>query len=205
MKKIAIVAVSVFALVLVLFIFAAVYAFKTIKPASETINQNLAQFFSQIIYLPPGVGPSLNFEKTDYFWEMETLENEVVGIKLSHNTAFQKDQNIIYLSLEKEEKGDPSIFNKVLPAVIADPQSLAAAQDPPKANLEKNPKYAYNNIKLAVKPETNQTTKITWEFEKSKLPEDLKTQYQKLDATPPPLLRFLYSLPHFILGLFSGQ
>ena len=155
--------------------------------------------------LPQGIGPSLDFDKTDYFWEMEMPEHEVVGVRLSHNTAFQKDQNIIYLTLEKEEKGDPSIFNKVLPAVIADPQSLAAAQDPPKANLGANTKYAYNNIKLATKPETNQTTKITWEFEKSKLPDDLKEQYQKLDSIPPSLLKFLYSLPHFIIALFSGQ
>ena len=205
MKKIIIIAVLAFAIVLVLFILAAVYAFKTVKPASKVINQNLAQFFSQVIYLPQGVGPSLDFDKTDYFWEMETRQNEVVGVRLSHNTAFQKNQNIIQLTLEKEEKGDPSIFNKVLPAVIADPQSLSAAQDPQKANLNANPKYGYSSIKLAVKPETNQTTKITWEFEKSKLPEELKVQYQKLDTIPASLLKFLYSLPHFILELFSGQ
>jgi hypothetical protein len=174
------------------------------KPTTENINRLLAKEFSKVIYIPNGIpSPIQGFYETIYFWEMETPEKEVIGVRLKHNTAFNKDQNKIILTLEKEEKGDPSIFNKVLPAVIADQQSLEAARDPKKANLSANSQAGYNSIKLSVLPDTGQTTQVIWEFDKAKLGDELTNNYKKLEKLPPPLLGFLYTLPHFILSLLA--
>lgn len=203
MKKILIIVAALIFLLIAAFIFAIYYSFTTVKPTTEQINQDLASYFSRVVYIPKGIPPPIQgFEETIYFWEMETLEKEVVGVRLKHNTAFEKNQKVITLTLEMEEKGDPSIFNKVMPAVIADQQSLSSAREPEKANLSANEEVGYNGIKLSVIPERKQTTQVIWEFEKSNLPEELKSKFKKLENLPA--LGFLYSLPHFILSLFSG-
>lgn len=206
MKKLLVAVALSTALLIILPVAAIVYSFTTVKPTTQSINQDLAEYFSKVIYIPKvGIPPPIQgYNETIYFWEMETLEKEVVGVRLKHDTAFAKNQNVITLTLEKEEKGDPSIFNKVLPAVIADKQSLDAATDPKKANLAPNPNAGYKSIKLLVLPQTGQTAQVVWEFEKSKLPDDLKSKYQKLGNLPSPILKFLYTLPHFILSLFSA-
>lgn len=205
MKKVLLITVGFLILIIFLLIVAVVYSFSTIKPATQAINEELAQYFSKVIYIPKGIPPPIqDFNETIYFWEMETPDKEVVGIRLKYDTALTKDQKTIRLTLEKEEKGDPSIFNKVLPAVIADKQSLDSARDPQKANLSGNPDAGYNNIKLSVLPQSGQTVQVVWEFEKSKLEDNLVSKYNKLTRVPEPLLRFLYTLPHFILSLFSA-
>lgn len=191
-------------LLIILTVTAIVYAFSTVKPTTEAINQDLGEYFSKVIYVPQGIPlPIQGWRETIYFWEMETLENEVTGIRLKHDTAFSKNQKTISLTLEKEEKGDASIFSKVLAAVIADEQSLDSARDPQKANLSANRVVGYNNIRLSVIPATGQTTQIVWEFDKSSLPQNLQAKYKKLEIIPEPLLKFLYALPHFIISLFS--
>lgn len=187
-----------------LMIAAIVYSFSTIKPTTEEINKDLAEYFSKVIYIPKGIPPPIQgFAETIYFWEMETPDKEVIGIRLKHDTGFAKDKNTIRLILEKEEKGDPSIFNKVLPAVIADKQSLDAARDPQKANLSANQHAGYNNITLSVLPGSGQTAQVIWEFGKSNLGDDLTAEYNRLGNIPPGLLKFLYTLPHFILSFLS--
>ncbi|MBI3443212.1 hypothetical protein HY008_00925 [Candidatus Woesebacteria bacterium] len=184
---------------------AIVYGFSTVKPTTQAINLDLAQYFSKVIYIPKGIPPPIQgWSETIYFWEMETPQNEVSGIRLKHDTAFSKNQSTVRLTLEKEEKGDPSIFVKVLEAVIADKQSLDSARDPIKANLSANREVGYGSMRLSVIPATNQTTQVVWEFAKSDLPQDLQAKYKKLEAIPEPLLRFLYALPLFILSLFSA-
>lgn len=203
MKRILIIAGALILLLIAAFIFAIYFSFTTVKPTTEQINQELANYFSRVVYIPQGIpSPIMGFEETIYFWEMETLEKEVIGVRLKHNTGFDKNQKTIILTLEMEEKGDPSIFNKVMPAVIADQQSLNSARDPEKANLSTNKDVGYNSIKLSVIPERKQTTQVIWEFEKAILPEELKSKFKKLEKLPA--LGFLYSLPHFILSLFSA-
>lgn len=205
MKKLLVAAGALSLIFIILAVAAIIYSFSTVKPTAQAINQDLAEYFSKVIYIPKGIPPPIQgWQGTIYFWEMETPQNEVGGIRLKHDTAFSKNQKTIKLILEKEEKGDPSIFLKVLEAVIADKQSLDSARDPQKANLSANREVGYNNIKLSIIPATSQTTQIIWEFDKSNLPQTLQAKYQKLESIPEPLLRFLYGLPHFILSLFSA-
>jgi len=102
------------------------------------------------------------------------------------------------------EGGDPSIFNKVLAAVVADDQTVKSAQDIERANLAANQKAGYSKIDLMIKPETKQVLKISWTFDKNDLEEDLKKDYQGLSKYPKPIFGFLYGLPSLIMGLLSG-
>lgn len=183
---------------------AVIYSFTSIKPSTEEINKSLAKKFSQVIYIPNGIAsPTQTFDETSYSWEMETPQKEIIGVILKHNTAYSRNQQKITLILEMPQGGDPSIFTKVLPAVIKDKQSLESALNPQKANLSANSTVGYENIKLSILPQTNQTVQVTWEFEKSKLEDDLASNYKRLSRLPESQLKFLYSLPHTILGLLS--
>ena len=206
MKKIVIASfATIFALLVLLFIIIISVSFKTIKPTTEAINRDLASYFSKIVYIPEGIPPpQQTLDKTEYFWEMETPQGEVTGIRLKYDPSFTQDKNTIQVTLEMPQNGDPSIFNKVLPAVISDKQSLDSARDPQKANLSANQQAGYKSIKLLVLPETNKTAQIVWEFDKFNLPDDLKSKYKRLEKFPPGVLKFLYTLPHFILSLFSA-
>lgn len=206
MKKI----VIIFVLIVVVLLTSAIAAgiivsFTVVKPTTESINQKLAELFAKIVRIPEGIlPPNIGFDSTSYFWEMETIEKEVTGIKFTYNPAFSKDQTVILAILEMPERGDASIFNKVLPAVVADRQSLNSALDVEKANLSANQDAGYSKINLSVKPETKQTIKITWEYEKSTLGNDLRQDYTKLAKYPKSLLSIFYGLPHLIIGLLGG-
>lgn len=160
---------------------------------------------ARIVYIPEGIPPPVfGYESTDYFWEMETPAGEVTGIRFNYRPSFAKNQRTITAILEMPEGGDASIFTKVLPAVVADGQSLKSAQDPQKANLTANPEVGYHQIKLTTKPETGQTIKIVWEFEKKTLDNQTLRFYQKLDKYPESYLKILHGLPSLILGLLGG-
>ena len=154
--------------------------------------------------IPEGIPPpAQGFDETSFFWEMETIEKEVTGVRFRYTPAFSKRQDTLVATLEMPEGGDVSIFDKVLPAIISDSQSLKSALDPQKANLSANIQARYQKIILSVKPETGQTTKISWEFEKNTLTEDLSNLYLKLKY-PEPILRILYSLPHLTFSLLGA-
>lgn len=195
------ISLSIFAV----FILAIFISFKTVRPTTESINHDLENYFAKIIYIPSHIPrPMQDFDFTEYFWEMETPQGEVTGIKVRYNPAFTKDQNIIQVTLEMPQGGDPSIFNKVMPAVIADKQSLDSARDPLKANLGSNESAGYEKITLFVKNETNQTTKIVWEFKKQSLGEEINKKYARLATYPIGLLKWLYGLPHLVLSLLAA-
>ena len=134
--------------------------------------------------------------------EFRTMATD--GKHLYYNPAFVRNQSVILATLEMPEGGDVSIFNKVLGAVVSDKQSLNSALDIEKANLSANQDAGYSKINLSIKPETKQTIKITWEYDKSKLGNDLSQDYAKLAKYPPSLLGIFYGLPHLIIGLLGG-
>ena len=206
MKRLVIISV-IFILVFIIasIITAIIISFTVVKPTTEAINQKLAEHFAKIVRIPKGIlPPNIGFDLTSYSWEMETIEKEVTGIKFSYNPAFVRNQSVILATLEMPEGGDVSIFNKVLGAVVSDKQSLNSALDIEKANLSANQDAGYSKINLSVKPETKQTIKITWEYDKSKLGNDLSNDYTKLAKYPPSLLGIFYGLPHLIIGLLGG-
>src|SRR5579872_6692939 len=160
MKKIIITVVLVLILTITLVITAAFYSFSTIVPTTQAINRDLGKYFSTVVYIPNGIDPPVQtFDQTIYQWDMQTNQNEVVGVKLTHDTGFAKGDNTITLTLEKEEKGDPSIFEKVLPAVIADKASLNIALDPKQSNIESTTEASYQSFKVDDRSSSQKATK----------------------------------------------
>lgn len=190
---------------LALLIWAIYLSFSLVRPTTEQINKQLAsQVFSKIIRIPEGIQrPSYEFRQTRYFWEMETNQKEVTGINFTFNPAFTKTEDKIVASLEMPQNGDPSIFTKVLPAIVSDNQSLKSAQDPEKANLSENSQALYSKLELNRDSKNNQTIKIIWTYEKSKLPQEIQDLYQKLNY-PPKILKVLDSIPGFLINLARG-
>lgn len=206
MRKSLLIAVTLLFLIAVIALTAALtLSFKVVKPTTDAINQKLTQKLGQLVRIPQGIAPpNRGFEGTSYFWEMETLQNEVTPVIFKFTNAYsQKDQQIIAI-LEMPEGADASIFNKVLSAIIIDKQALQAALDPDKANLEANQSIGYSQIALTIKPDTKQTVRITWEFNKEALPKDLENGYAKLSKYPPALLRVLFNIPGLFFTLLSG-
>ena len=205
MKKPLIIFLAISSILIALFILLIIISFTTVRPTTDLINKSIAQGLSKLVRIPVGIpSPALSFDETVYLWEMETLDKEVTGVRLVHETGLSDFQDKINVVLELQENGDPSIFNKVLPAIIADPQSLNSALDPQKANLSANESVGYTGIELAIRESTGQTISIKWDFRKENLSPELPGLYSKLNIYPQPALRFLYELPNIILGLLSG-
>lgn len=206
MSKKIVISLSLFFIALIFLAVAAViYSFSVVKPTTEAINKNLAKHFAKIVYIPQGIPPPIyGFEETVYFWEMETPAKEVTPIRFKYHTGFSKNQDTIQAILELPEGGDPSIFGKVMPAVIADQQSLASARDPQKANLGANRQAGYDALKLTLTENTTQTVKIIWDFEKGAFDKETQKLYRKLDKLPEPLGRILFALPPFTISLFGA-
>ncbi len=195
----------IFIILLAVFIRAIYLSFSVVRPTTEQINKKLTSLvLSKIIRIPEGIQrPSYEFERVRYFWEMETNAKEVTAVNFTYTPSYTRDEKEITATLEMPEKGDPSIFTKVLPAVISDDQSLKSAQDPDKANISANEQSGYTKLALEKDPKNNQTTKITWTFEKSKLPQEIMTLYTKINY-PPKILKFLDSIPSFLINLARG-
>jgi len=176
-------------------------SFTYIKPATEAINLKLAKKFAKVVRIPKIPPQTTSFGETLYFWEMETTAAEVVGVNFRHSTGFSKSQDKIEAILELPPSGDASIFAKVLPAIVADSQSLSASQDIEKANFDANKEAGYLSIRLSVKPETKQTTRIIWNFDKNYFLEDISDEYAKLQRIPEPVLKNLYLFQKLIIDL----
>lgn len=206
MRKVTLIVVISSSLVLLgLLITAIVISFTVVKPTADSINQKLTKKFTKIVRIPQGIPPPVRgIDTTSYFWEMETIEKEVTGVRFMYDPAFAPYKRQITAILEMPEGGDPSIFNKVLAAVVADDQTVKSAQDIERANLAANQKAGYSKIDLMIKPETKQVLNISWTFDKNDLEEDLKDDYRKLSKYPKPIFNFLYGLPNLIIGLLSG-
>lgn len=194
--------ISVFVIIISLFSIAIYISFTKIKPITDTINQKLSsQVISKIVWVPEGIQrPGYEFNQTTYFWEMETTSKEVTGVNFKYTPAFTKNEKEIVVTLEMPENGDASIFTKVLPAIVADEQSIKSALDPQKANLGASSTAHFSSIQLTVN-RNNQTTKMVWIIPKENLPSDIREEYEKLNF---PALKTLYSIRHFIISLFQG-
>lgn len=205
MKKYILISLAaIFVLLILFFVWVVQMSFTKIKPTTEVINQKLAsEVFLKIIRIPEGIQrPSFDFEKTAYMWEMETSAGEVTSVIFSYTPAFDKNSKEITAVLEMPEDGDSSIFTKVLPAVIADEQSLKSALDPEKANFGASEQARFSKLALSIN-KNKQTTKIMWTIPKENLPQNIKEEYSKLSYGAKTLKK-LYSLPGFIIGIFKG-
>lgn len=207
MKKKIIIFLSIaFLIVIIVTAYAIYVSFSTVKPATEKINQGLETAFSKIVRIPTESipRPSLDFRQVTYLWEMETLDKEVIEVRFTYTPSYASQDQEITAVLEMTEKGDPSIFDKVLPALVADDQSLNSARDPQKANFDANEKAGYSKLEIAEDSRGDKTIKLSWIYQKEKLNENLKNDYRKIDQLPVSLLRILYAVPGFLVSLVSG-
>lgn len=203
-KKIIIIASILFVSTIVVSAWAIYTSFSTVKPTTESINKNLLSVFGKIVRIPEVIPPSLDFSKVSYLWEMETLDKEVIEVRFSYTPAYTSQDQEITAVLEMTEKGDPSIFDKVLPALVADDQSLITARDPQRANFGPNGKAGYSKLEIAKDSRGDKTIKLSWIYQKEKLDENLKKDYRKIEQLPVSLLRILYAVPGFLVSLVSG-
>lgn len=181
-----------------------IVSFKVVKQTTDKINLALKQDLQKIVRIPQVIPPETkSFDKTTYIWEMETKEGEITKVKFTHDTAFSKKTEKINATLEMEPNSDPSIFNKVLPAVIAEPQTIISIVDPARANLSANGEAGYKKIELLAN-DASQVVKINWEFNKNVFVEKRSDLYSKIYSFPDPLLVLLYKLQRGILLLFSA-
>lgn len=180
-------------------------SFAVVRPTTQEINDKLKTLvLSKIVRIPEAIPqPGYDFSQTSYEWEMETNAGEVTGIRFNYTPAFSKNDKDITVTLEMPENGDPSIFTKVLPAVIADEQSLKSATDPLKQNLNGNKNAGFEKIALEKDKKNSQTIKISWKYSKENLPEEIKSLYKKLNY-PQALLKTFYKIPNFLLSLARG-
>lgn len=201
---------TAFGVLLVIFIAAIAWAistaFTTVKPATEKINNGLETAFTKVVRVPKEniPRPSIDFSQITYLWEMETLEKEVIEVRFSYTPAYTAEEKEVTAYLEMTEKGDPSIFDKVLPALIADEQSLNTARDPQKANFGPNEKALYSKLDIVKNARGDKTIKIIWIYNKDQISENFKQDYQKLENYPQPVLETLYSIPNFLVSLVRG-
>lgn len=201
-KKLTIILIVIITLLIATAIAALITSFSIVKKTTDAINLDLKGEFVKVVKVPEIVGPQTkSFEQVTYFWEMETTEHEVVGVRFIHDTGLIKDKDTIEATLEIPPDGDASIFKKVLPAIIQDTQSSTAADDPEKANLTANPQAGYSAIKLFVKPQTNQTNRIVWVFDKKSIKEKYRGNYQKLDNLPYYILKSLYLIQKTVIDV----
>ncbi|OGD81532.1 hypothetical protein A3A54_02340 [Candidatus Curtissbacteria bacterium RIFCSPLOWO2_01_FULL_39_62] len=191
-------------LLIILSIYAIINSFKVVKQNTDNINSKLKENFQNIVRIPD-IPPSLrSFEKTVYTWEMITNEKEVTTVTFIHDTAFDRNKNKILATLEMPQGQDASLFVKVMPAVVSDAQALASSQDLEHTNLGSNEKIGYSKIELFTKDEnSNQVTKIVWEFDKEKIIESSEEFYENLYKYGELSLRTLYTLQRTALIILS--
>ncbi len=206
MKKFLLITTSaVILLVFVIFIIALIISFKFVKQTTDLINADLKNKFGVIVRIPEEAKPTYRgFSTTIYSWDMETNQNEVTTVHFSHDTGFLQGQNKIVATLEMDQVGNPSIFNKVLPAIIADKQTLFSAQNIDSPKTDANPDAGYTKINLyRYQGNSQQVSKITWEFDRSVIGKDSMSLYEKLFKYPEWLIKALYALQSFTLKAIS--
>lgn len=205
-KKIIIFLSTAFLITTIVTAWAIYTSFSTVKPATEKIDKGLETVFSKIVRIPTEMipRPSRDFSQISYLWEMETLDKEVIEVRFSYTPSYTSDDKEVIAILEMTEKGDPSIFDKVMPALVADEQSLNSARDPQKANFGPNEKALYSKLAITKDLRGDKTVKITWIYNKDKMSESFKEEYQKIAKYPRSILQIFYSIPSFLVNLVKG-
>jgi len=192
-------------LVITLISLAIYISFFKIKPITLSINNKIEDKLSKIVYVPKGVArPAYNTDSTTYKWEMETNQKEVAAVELSYTPSFLKSQEKIYVNLKMGEHGDPSIFDKSLPALINDEYSLKSSIDPKNSNPQTPPGAIFEKIGLQIEDKKGKAVSIEWQISKKEFGEELANEYKKLEKYPDFIFKFLYFLPQFLIDIFSG-
>lgn len=204
-KKILISVGVIIVLTIIIFVYAFIISFKVVKQTTDNINLALKEKFQSIVRIPESIPPSLkSFEITNYTWEMETREKEVTTVIFTHETGFDRNKEKLLAFIEMSQGDDPSLFNKVLPAVVSDSQALEATQNLEDANLGSNNEIGYNRLESFQRSEnSSQITKIVWEFDHDKIVSDSEELYDKIFKYPHSILKTLYFIQRSALILLA--
>lgn len=203
-QKILVSSAILFIIFLAGFIYLFILSFKVVKQNTDNINRVLKNNFQSIVRIPDLQPSFRSFEKTVYTWEMETREKEVTSVAFIHDTGLPFNQDKIMASLEMPQGHDPSLFVKVMPAVVSDTQALTSAQDLEHANLGPNEEIGYSRLEFFTRDEKSpQVIKISWEFDKEKITAGSEEFYQKLYKYPQGVLTILYAIQRAALIILS--
>ena len=204
MKKSLVIILGVLVIFIFAFIFTVVISFKVVKQTTDKINFALKDNFQEVVRIPAPIPPETKgFYQTIYIWEMETTAGEVVKVRFTHDTAFSKSSTKIIATLEMEPGGDPGVFDKVLPAVIADRQTIISIGDSNNRNLNANPQQGYDKIEFTIS-NTDKVLKIVWQYNKDVFVSKNQNLYKKIYDYPESVLKGLYILQRGILQIFSA-
>ena len=195
MKKIILFALgAIFFIFIILFIIAFILSFKIVKQNTDKINEGLKKGFAQIVRIPEIVGPNfISLDRISYKWDMITNENEITPVEFIHDTAIARNQNKIIAILQMPQGADPSIFHKVIPAVVSDTKTVTQLENPEQINLGPNEEIGYNKVELN-HSSSAKVIEIVWEFDKEKLAKSSQIYYDKLYEYPEWLVRILYTI-----------
>ena len=206
MKKWVVTIAGIVVIFLVFTVAVIVFAFTKTKPTAEKINQKLTDKFQKIVRIPTNIViAKYTFDSTLYIWEMTTPQNEAVPVSFAYNPDFLRTEVKTQATLEMVQGGDPSIFDKVSAAVIADQKTLKSVQDTEHADFSPNEEIGYTSYKFFLDTKKGKVTKIVWEFEKQSLVDsEIENLYTQLNSLPPKAVKTLYEVPRVILGVLQG-
>ena len=188
-------------------IIAIVLSFKIVRQTTDNINFALKQNFQSIVNVPTPVPPETRtFDQTTYIWEMETDAHEIVKVQFKHDTNFSKKSNQMVATLEMPSAGDPSLFDKVLPAIVTDRPTLSSLVDIHHPNVGQSPDNLYESVELTKSPiNSDKVVKITWHLNRNNFVNKNENLYKKIYSYPEPIIKALYSLQRAIIEIFSGS
>lgn len=194
MKKAILLSAATFILIFtVILISAFILSFKVTKKNTDKINESLKKEFARIVRIPEVVGPNFkSLQTVSYKWDMVTNENEITPVEFIHDTAIARNQNKIIAILQMPQGADPSVFHKVIPAVVSDTRTVSALEGLEDSNLGPSEEIGYNEVKLNHST-SGKVIEIVWEFDKDKLVKDSKDYYNKLYQYPEWLVKILYT------------
>lgn len=191
-----------FGLFIFLFVIIVVFSFTYVKKNTDAVIRYERDVLVNLVRIPNAIPPSNpSFESISYVWEMETLQKEVVSVRLIHQTGFSKDKDKILAILEKPENADSSVFDKVLPAVVADKSTLDTAFSSDQKTSIWGNGTIYNFAKIE-RDNNQKVVRIIWEIDKNKVSSESETNFKKLNSLPAGFLKTLYNIQKIALLLF---
>ena len=172
------------------------------KPNSRIITQELNLQLKKIVNIPEGLSTGTSYDKNSFTWEMITPEKEVVGVNFDYDPAYPKYKDKVAASLEMAEGGDPAIFDKALPALVADENSLRVVMGSGGSESSTAAGLKYSRINV-VHDSSGRVIKVIWDISKSSLKEN-RVDYSSLSNFPDFALRHLYSLYDYVRDALKG-
>ncbi len=183
-------------LLILIGIFSTIISFRFVKPKTRIITNELNLQLKRLINIPDGLNAGTSYNNNNFSWEMETPRKEIVKVNFNYDPAYPKYKDKITNSLEMEEGGDPTVFNKVLPAIIRDDNLLEVIKESANTKSCRKEGLAYSGISL-VCDNSGRVIKILWKIDKSSL-KDRGVDYSLLSPIPDFALERLYNLYDFV-------